>query len=302
VSVPPPGRFRLRDRRAWRSPDAPLPPATVRHTTADGREYLLTVPAGEADPAGRPLVLNLHGFTSNLVQQAHYSRLPRLGAARGYLVVTPHGTGRVPRWSFPGGPGPDDAAFLRAVVDEVGRTHPVDPRRIFSAGISNGGAMSMALAARWPGWLAGVAPVAGVNAIPARPVAGLPVCAFHGTADRIVPFRGNVRLAGLRPGGDTLRRRRRPGPPFVLPPVEDVLIAFARANDVTAAPRAARVGNDVRHFVYAEHPRIELYVVDGGGHTWPGSVDTIRLLGATTRTIDATSVMLDRFDALAAGA
>jgi polyhydroxybutyrate depolymerase len=297
VSVPPPGRFRLRDRRAWRAPDAPLPPSTSRRARSDGREYLLTVPSVPAPAQGRPLVLNLHGFTSNLVQQAHYSRVPAQGAARGYLVVTPQGTGRIPRWSFPHRPGPDDAGFLRSVVDEVGAEHAVDTTRIFSTGISNGAAMTMALADLWPGFFAAVAPVAGVNAIPARPVAALPVCAFHGTDDRIVPYLGSTRFAGVRPGGDTLRRRS-PGPPFELPAVETVLAAYAGANGVDDPPVATPVGPDVRHLVFATEPRIELFVVTGGGHTWPGSADGVRLLGATTRTIDATAVMLDRFDAI----
>ena len=264
----------------------------------DGRQYLLTVPAGPPPANGCPVVLNLHGFTSNLVQQAHYSRLPQLGGERGYVVVTPHGTGRIPRWTFPRLPGPDDAAFLRSVLDEVAVAHPIDPGRVFASGISNGAAMSMALAEVWPDALAGVAPVAGVNAIPARPVAGLPVCAFHGTADRIVPYRGSSRFAELRPGGDGLRPRRI-GPPFVLPPVEDVMTAYARANDVTTEPTVTTIGADVRHLLYASQPRIELFVIEGGGHTWPGSADTVRLLGPTTRTIDATAIMLDRFDASA---
>ena len=294
MSVPPPGRFRLRDRRGWRSVDAPLPPLTERRTTRGGREYLLTVPASAPPASGYPLVLDLHGFTSNLVQQAHYSRLARLGAARGYVVITPQGTGRVPRWSLPRRPGPDDAGFLHLVLDEVGDAHPVDTRRICSTGLSNGAAMTMALAEVWPGVLAAVAPVAGVNAMHARPVAGVPVCAFHGTDDRIVPYRGSVRA------GDDGWHRWRPGPPFPLPPVEDVLAAYATANGVTEPPTVTRLGSDVHHVLYATAPRIELFRVDGGGHTWPGSVPTVRLLGATTATIDATAVMLDRFDAVGA--
>jgi polyhydroxybutyrate depolymerase len=299
VPAPPPDRFRLRDRRTWRAVGAPLPPGTERHTREDGREYLLTVPDGPAPPSGSPLVLNLHGFTSNLVQQAHYSRLPRIGAARGYLVVTPQGTGRLPHWTFPGRPGPDDVAFLRAVIDDVAAAHPVDARRVFSTGISNGAAMTMALADAWPGGLAAVAAVSGVNAIPARPVSGLPVCAFHGTDDRIVPYGGSETLRGVLRQGDALRRRF--GPAFALPAVEDVIAAYARVNGVTEPPTATVVGPDVRHLVYAAAPRIELFVIDGGGHTWPGSAPAVRLLGATTRTVDATRLMLDRFDAIGAG-
>ena len=84
---------------------------------------------------------------------------------------------------------------------------------MFSTGISNGAAMTMALAELWPGYFAAVAPVAGINAIPARAGASLPVCAFHGTDDRIVPVRGQhlVRRAAAgrrlrRVGADRVRR------------------------------------------------------------------------------------------------
>ena len=40
-------------------------------------------------------------------------------------------------------------------------------------------------------------------------------------------------------------------------------------------------------------------MIDGGGHTWPGSADTVRLPRRHDATIDATAVMLDRFDAMA---
>ena len=209
MSVPPPGRFRLRDRRAWRSPDAPLPgrarPAGCGRTAASTSSPFPTAPA----PAGgRPLVLNLHGFTSNLVQQAHYSRLPRIGAERGYVVVTPQGTGRVPRWTFPRLPGPDDAGFLRAVIDEVAAAEAVDERRVFSAGISNGAAMTMALADLWPGYFAAVAAVAGVNAIPARPVPRHPRVRVprHERSHRALPRQHAVR-------GGAAGRRRRASPP-----------------------------------------------------------------------------------------
>jgi polyhydroxybutyrate depolymerase len=38
---------------------------------------------------------------------------------------------------------------------------------------------------------------------------------------------------------------------------------------------------------------VELYSVEGGGHTWPGSAIEI---GPTTKTVDATKIALDFFD------
>jgi polyhydroxybutyrate depolymerase len=286
--------------RSWRDPATPLPHRTWRLTLA-GREYLLTRPADGPGPHG--LILNLHGLTSNLVQQLTYSRLADHAPARGYVVVTPQGSGRVPHWTIPPLAGVDDVGYLRAVLDAVTTAVPVDPGRRFVTGISNGAAMAMALARSWPGYFAAVAPVAGVNAIPMRPVAGIGICAFHGTADRVVPFEGGSLFAGFRSGAGPLRQAlaRRRTPRVQLPRVEDTLAAFARANGVLTPPLESRLGADVLHEIYAESPRLELFTVLGGGHTWPGSAATVPLLGATTRTVDATTTMLDRFDRIGQG-
>src|SRR5689334_17467207 len=110
--------------------------------------------------------------------------------------------------------------------------------------------------------------------MPARPVGALPVCGFHRTDARVVPYRGSARFAGVGPGGGAFRRRR-PGPPCQLPAVEEVLAAYAEANGVTDPPAAAAIGPGVRSLVFATRPRIELFVVLGGGHTWPGSADGV---------------------------
>jgi polyhydroxybutyrate depolymerase len=287
----------LRDRRAWRDPAAPLPVGTERRRL-DGREYLVTAPASDR-PGPHGLILNLHGLTSNMVQQLEYSRLARLAPLRGYVVLTPQGSGRVPHWTVP--PlGMDDVGFIRAAIDSVTTTTAVDPARRFVTGISNGAAMAMALIAAWPGYFAAVAPVAGVNAIPARPVAGTAVIAFHGTEDRLIPYDGGALFGGFRGSGGPMRHTlaRRRTPRFDLPGVDAVMEAFVGVNGVTAPPTESRLGVDVVHRVDARAPRLELFTVLGGGHTWPGSADTVRLLGATTHTVDATAVMLDRFDAL----
>jgi polyhydroxybutyrate depolymerase len=40
---------------------------------------------------------------------------------------------------------------------------------------------------------------------------------------------------------------------------------------------------------------VVLYVIHGGGHSWPGSARNYRKLGETTRDIDADDVMWDFF-------
>ena len=60
------------------------------------------------------------------------------------------------------------------------------------------------------------------------------------------------------------------------------MTAYARANGVDGEPTVTMIGADVRHLCTPARRGIELFVIDGGGHTWPGSADTVRLLGTTT--------------------
>jgi len=268
------------------------------------REYLVTAPDAtwfgdvgtqESAPA---LVLNLHGFTSNMTQQAAYSRVPERAAARGWITVTPQGLGRMPHWTVPPMPGTDDAGFLLALAAQSEAEMSTDPQRVYATGISNGAAMITKLATMQPARFAAIAPVAGINAVLVEPPTAppVPVIAFHGTGDKLVPFGGGRLFEGVRGARrrGPVRRRRAGG--FVLDAVEAVVARWAVANGCGEAHRVATIGGDVRHVTYPSGGlgRVELYAVQGGGHTWPGSVDVARL-GATTHSIDATELMLDFF-------
>lgn len=243
-------------------------------------------------------MLNLHGFTSNMTQQAGYSRVPAQAAARGWVTVTPQGLGRMPHWTVPPMPGADDVGFLLALLAQIEAEVPTDPRRVYATGISNGAAMVTKLATMRPARFAAIAPVAGINAVWVEPPTAppVPVIAFHGTDDKLVPFSGGRLFGGVRRGGSRgpLRQRRAGG--FTLDPVESVMTRWAAANGCTDPPHVTMISADVRHVVYSGCSRgaAELYTVQRGGHTWPGSVD-VPVLGATTHTIDATALMLDFF-------
>jgi polyhydroxybutyrate depolymerase len=261
------------------------PPAeagTIRTSVGeDEREYLLhTPPAGE-DPGPWPLVLNFHGFTSDADSQADYSRLHDAADERGFVVATPEGRGRLAQWNLP--PGDDataDVDFALAVVDAVGAERCIDLDRVYATGISNGGAFATVLSCELDDTIAGVAPVAGVNLVEPcpdrRPVA---VVAFHGTDDDIVPYDGGAVLFGLV-GSE---------------PVEETMAAWADRNGCEAEPSVERVGSEVRRLSWSgcEAP-VELFVVEGGGHTWPGA-EEVTGLGHVTDEIDASGLVLERF-------
>ncbi|MET7466239.1 PHB depolymerase family esterase [Nonomuraea sp. NPDC005501] len=255
------------------------------------RVYLLALPRGRGP---HPVLLDLHGLGSDAAQQAAYSRLPREGARRGYLVITPQtAEGRI-GWTLPHAYGPDDTGFLTALLERVERGACVDRRRVFAAGMSFGAGMSAALACAMNGRLAGVAAVAGLSIVPPceRP-APLTLLAFHGTADQVVPYEGGHPFQNSS-------ERRGLARLVVLPPVQDSAKGWARAlgctGDVVSAPAP---GVRLRRWTGCRGgASVRLYTLRGAGHTWPGPIE-VRRLGSTSRELDATKVILDVFDAAA---
>lgn len=177
------------------------------------RPYLLHSPrAGTASRV--PLLLGLHGRG---IDGAWFDRLTgfsSLADEAGFALVLPNAIderwndGRNPAVEMTG--GPDDVGYLRAVIDDVIARLPIDDRRIYIVGLSNGASMAGRLACMHAEWIAGIAQVAGTAALdvvagahPSRPV---PILNIHGTADPHAPYRGGVRrsLRGrvlLRPAG-----------------------------------------------------------------------------------------------------
>ncbi|TXK40772.1 PHB depolymerase family esterase [Nonomuraea sp. C10] len=267
--------------------------AEGRHTIEFGgleRVFLLALPEGDGP---HPVLLNLHGLGSNAREQAAYSRLPRVGAERGYVVATPQvAKGRL-AWTLPNGFGPDDTGFLGALLDRLEQELCVDRRRQFAAGLSYGGGMAAALACSMRGRLAGVAAVAGLSLV--RPCPEPPpvtLVSFHGTADRTVPYGGG------HPLRDATGDLRKLAEMVKLPPVRRSAEGWAEALGCPE-PRVSSPVRSVELRAWdgcAAGADVRLYTVGGGGHTWPGPIEVPRL-GATARGLDASALILDAFDA-----
>jgi polyhydroxybutyrate depolymerase len=254
------------------------------------RTYILHVPPSYDGVTPQPLVLNFHGYGSNSRQQATYSRFPAAADANGFLVVTPDGAGTPQQWNIGRLPAlPDDIAFARALLDALERDLCVDASRVYTAGISNGAAFSQQVACAMPDRIAGVAVVAALfYPLTCNAAGPIPVIAFHGTADACVPYDGGPVTCGS--GRNSI------------PPIEDSALNWARHDGCNELPARQRLTDHVRTIAYSEcdgETAVVLFVIEDGGHTWPGSADVGRL-GATTHEIDATEQIWQFFEAQAA--
>jgi polyhydroxybutyrate depolymerase len=150
------------------------------------RAYRLAVPADYRSSRPTPLVLLFHGSGSDAVQQSAYSQLPARGAAAGFLVATPDAVGGNWDLAAPGTPTPDQQ-FVTALLADLGSRYCVARDRVDAAGISLGSQFAALMACDPVNHLAAVGLVAAEYLI--RPCTGpVPVLAFHGTADPIVPY------------------------------------------------------------------------------------------------------------------
>lgn len=241
------------------------------------RTYRLGVPRRYDPSTPTPLVLNLHGATSNAGQQSVYSGLPAKGTEDGFIVVTPDAIGGF--WER-SGTGADDT-FLTGLLDDVGAHYCVDLDRVHAAGISLGSWKATITACSHPDRFASVALVAENVALDGCAV---PVVAFHGTADHTVPYG-----EGGDPGVVVL------GANAGLPGVRGNMAGWARNNGCAPKPTIVRIPPDVDHWTYHgcdPGKGAEFYSVIHGDHTWPGSA--IERPG-TTHTIDATAIALAWF-------
>ncbi|MEO0362975.1 MAG: PHB depolymerase family esterase [Pseudomonadota bacterium] len=276
--------------------------SSVLRLVHDGeeREALIDAPR---DARNAPVLVVLHG---GLAGAQTVRRRARVGLAReGWVVLWPSALddwndGRVDRRGRPYDEA-DDIGFLRRLIHELAAAGIADPNRVFFAGPSIGGIMALRMLCEAPDLAAGVA--VAIASFPegseCREGPARPILYIHGTADEIVPPEGG------RIGGDSpfVRDRGR------VRPVDETLAALARRNGCagvseTALPnRSQSDGSTVvlREYRGCEAPLVH-YVVEGGGHTWPGSAASglgRRIVGETNQDISATRIVEAFFKALA---
>ncbi|HYU27005.1 MAG TPA: PHB depolymerase family esterase [Thermoanaerobaculia bacterium] len=272
---------------------ATLVPGDHRITLGE-RGYIVHVPPG-AGAKPLPVVINLHGGGGNAENQQRYSGMDRVADREHFLVVYPDGTGRLKRmltWNAGTCCGAsvmqqvDDVGFIRAVIDDVAKRIPIDRKRVFATGMSNGAMMSYRLAAEAPDLVAAIAPVAGSMVLarfhPTKPIS---IMHIHSVDDPRALYNGGL------------------GPPFPMtnnriehPPVEQQLAKWIAYDGCRATPTVARrlsgEGNTATKLVYApctSGAQIVLWKLTGSGHVWPGSSKNFeRLLGKPTHLFDAS--------------
>ena len=263
------------------------------------RSYMVRGPKHGDTSAPLPVVLALHGATMNGPAMAWFTDLNRKADQAGFIAVYPNGTGKRSALYWNGGNccGPalennvDDVAFIDALLNDLMRAYPVDAKRVFATGMSNGAMMAYRLAAELSERIAVIAPVAGCLATEIgrlkRPVS---VVHFHGTNDEFVPFRGGK---GARSSSGISHCS-----------VDDSILAWVKANGCSASPNIDMLSKEGDEFTVIrktygpgnEGAEVVLVAIEGGGHTWPGKKPSSAILGKSALNISANDLMWEFFE------
>ncbi|MHB8684047.1 MAG: CE1 family esterase [Dehalococcoidia bacterium] len=248
------------------------------------RTYILHVPTGYQGTSPTPVVLLFHGFALSADFMRSYTKFSDVADAHQFILIIPNGSGSPQYWNSNGVPGgPNDVAFVRDLLAKVGSELCVDPARVYAAGYSNGGGMAQLLACELPRQIAAVGLVASeYGPCDAR----VPMIAFHGTADPVLPFEG---AGGTGAGSASF------------PPIRMVVSAWAAGLGCDRLPTISRPAPDVElstfHNCIAGDAQVLLYAVLGGGHTWPGAAFPVDAVGRTTQEINASATIWGFFAA-----
>ena len=255
------------------------------------RNYILYVPAIYDGANAVPLVINLHGYGSNAAQQNFYGNFKNLADVDNFLVVHPNGTNDfsgTPYWNaFAGGGAVDDVAFISGLIDTLSKNYNIDPARIFSTGMSNGGFMSYRLACELNNRISKIASVTGsMNTTlqgTCSPGAPIPVMQIHGTNDPTVSYNGS----------------------FGVVAIEDVVDYWVNNNNCNTAPIVESLpdintsdNSTVERYTYANGDAgssVIFYKIIGGGHTWPDAPIPVPAYGPTNRDFNASQVIWEFF-------
>lgn len=203
---------------------------------ASPRSYELTTARTHDAKRAAPVLFALHAYATQPGVIDESLGLAEVAVERrGYILVTPRGhvdANGNPFWNATRAccdadrRGPDDLAYLRAVLADVRKRYAVDDARIHAVGISNGAFMAQRWACEPGGELTAIIGISGVGpgtpdpaCQPSRP---LTVVQIHGDADEVVRYAGGT-LNG-----------------FAYPSVADDLERWTRLDGCAAGTPAVR--------------------------------------------------------------
>ncbi len=276
------------------------------------RSWIVYAPPTYDSSRPTPVVVLLHGRPSNGGGMALISDMNSIADQNGFIVVYPDGLDN--EWnaqfdisasavSLSGRSSTlpqDDVGFLRMLTGDIGQDFNIDRSRLYLGGFSNGAFMTHRMACSADDTFAAFAAVGAALYVElsryCQRSPPTPLLIMHGTGDPSVPYEG-VEVVNSQ-GGDPIR---------ITLTVQETVSAFARRNhcslmgtSTTFAEGGRSPGTHVVRFIPHDCDAgkdIAFYLINGGGHTWPGVEGAMpaEFFGPTNMDINASEVIWDFF-------
>jgi polyhydroxybutyrate depolymerase len=159
-------------------------------------------------------------------------------------------------WNYGNSTG-DDIGFINALYDKLVIDYNINIDRVYSVGMSNGGAMSYYLSCEMSDKIAAIASVTGamtfIQLSSCNPIHPTPILQIHGTNDTIVGFSSMI---------------------FGLDYWKNYNNCDLIADTISIPDYVLSDSSTVDHIIFKNGNNgvtTELYKVYNGGHTWPGT-------------------------------
>ena len=173
----------------------------IEHNGLD-RRFKIYEPSKLSPNVALPVLFNFHGYGSNADQQLIYGDFRGLADEEAFILVVPQGSllEGTTHWNsdseFTSKSTADDLGFVSRMIDELETRYNIDNTKVYAAGMSNGGAMSLYLACSLSDQITAVASVTGFMSADLISNCGAidptSVILIHGTADSVVSWESGL--------------------------------------------------------------------------------------------------------------
>jgi len=255
-----------------------------------------------------PLLFVFHGGGGNPISMDRRLGFTEIARKEKFIVVYPAGykknwnDGRKTNATSAHRGNIDDLSFVSAMIDSISREYPIDRKRVFATGPSNGGIFSHYVGANLAGKFAAIAPVIGGIADPFHkrfnPSEPVSVFIIQGADDKITPYDGVGEIG--------VGRRKNRGK---IISTDASIALWTKQNEIKSRPIKGSLSDidskdgctvETYHWKKGKNnTSVKLFKLNGGGHTWAGGQQYLpkRLVGNVCRDFNATKVIWEFFKA-----
>lgn len=257
------------------------------------RFYKIHLPVGYSYQKIYPLVFVFHGGLGNPDMIAKQTRFSEKADKENFIVVYPYGTGSFNKklltwntWDCCGYANKNDindVDFINAVLKKIKSEYQIDEKRIYAAGLSNGGMMCYLLACELPEYFAAIAPVAAsmFDTVSCNPKSEVSIIAFNSINDE------NILYNGPSEADTSAEMKTLPVEKVINMWVNNFNCVHLRTSDSSSFQKISYINKNGTEII--------LYKMLSGGHSWPGGEKLRKFADNPVKNVSATDIIWDFF-------